>query len=52
MKKFEKKVEFFVNNMSTKDAYVIIFSDFQKMRTTLKKSIMFKIVGFGGTRRF
>ena len=28
MKKFENKVEFFVNNMSTKDAYVIIFSDF------------------------
>ena len=52
MKKFEKKVEFFFNNMSTEDAYVIIFSDFSKIWTTLKKSIMSKIGSFDGTRRW
>ena len=51
MKKFENKVEFFINNMSSKDAYVIIFSYFQKMWTTLKKSIISKICSFDGTRR-
>ena len=28
MKKPENKVEFFVNNMTTEGAYVVIFSDF------------------------
>ena len=51
MKKFEDKVEFFVNNMSTEDAYVIILPDFKKIWTTLKKSTMSKIDGFDGTRR-
>ena len=51
-KNYFKKIEFFVNNMSTKNAYVIIFLDFYKMWTALQKSIMSKIGGFNGTRRW